>query len=51
MGSGLAHRALAICFAAGTVLSWKYFFIAPIGFSTIISLCLIAAAWLSPKPT
>ena len=41
----------AICFAAVKVLSWTYFFIAPVVFSTIISLCLIAAAWLSTKPT
>ena len=38
---------LAISFAAVTVLSWRYFFIAPVVFSSIISLCLFAAAWLS----
>lgn len=43
-GSGWA---LAISFAAVTVLSWRYFFIAPVVFSSIISLCLFAAAWLS----
>jgi hypothetical protein len=43
--------ALAICFAAVAVLSWKYFFIIPIGFSIVITLCLIAAAWLSAKVT
>jgi hypothetical protein len=42
--------ALAICFAAVTVLSWRYAFTTPIVFSTMITVCLIAAAWLSDKP-
>jgi len=42
--------ALALCFAAVTILSWRFFFIAPFVFATVISLCLIAAAWLSAKP-
>jgi hypothetical protein len=41
--------ALAICFVAITALSWKYAFTTPLVFSIIITLCLIAAAWLSPK--
>jgi hypothetical protein len=41
--------ALAICFAAVTALSWKYAFTTPIVFSTMITMCLIAAAWLSAK--
>ncbi len=41
--------ALAICFAAVTILSCRYFFTAPIIFSIGIMLCLIAAAWLSAK--
>src|ERR1700674_1514601 len=41
--------ALAICFAAVTALSLKYAFTTPIVFSTMITLCLIAAAWLSAK--
>jgi hypothetical protein len=41
--------ALVICLAAITILSWRYFFIAPIVFSTLITLCLTAAAWLSAK--
>jgi len=41
--------ALAICFAAVTVLSWRYAFTTPIVFSTMITMCLIAAAWLSAK--
>ena len=41
--------ALAICFAAITVLSWRYAFTTPIVFSALISVCLIAAAWRSAK--
>ncbi|HEX2777046.1 MAG TPA: hypothetical protein VHN10_10440 [Candidatus Acidoferrales bacterium] len=39
----------ALCFAAITVVSCKYLFALPIVFSTVITLCLIAAAWLSEK--
>lgn len=42
--------ALAICFVAITVLSWIYTFTIPIVFSTLITVCLLAAVWLSPKP-
>jgi hypothetical protein len=42
--------AFAICFAALTILSWAYFFILAIGFSIVITVCLVAAAWLSAKP-
>lgn len=42
--------ALAICFVAITILSWRYFFVVPIIFSAVTTLCLIAAAWLSKKP-
>ena len=41
--------AFALCFAAVTFLSWRYFFILPIVFTALITVCLIAAAWLSPK--
>jgi hypothetical protein len=41
--------ALALCFAAITVVSWKYLFILPIVFSIAITACLTAAAWLSTK--
>jgi hypothetical protein len=40
---------LALCFAAITVLSGRYFFSIPIVFSSVITICLIAAAWLSAK--
>ena len=41
--------ALALCFAAITVVSWRYLFIVPIVFSMLITVCLTAAAWLSAK--
>ena len=41
--------ALALCFAAITVVSWRYLFILPIVFSLVITVCLTAAAWLSAK--
>src|SRR5262245_3354896 len=41
--------ALAGCFAGVTVLSWKYFFMAPGAFSSVITLCLLCAAWPSEK--
>jgi|SRR5579863_2690763 hypothetical protein len=39
----------ALCFVVITVLSWRYFFIIPIVFSVVTTLCLTAAAWLSAK--
>ena len=41
--------AFALCFAAITVVSWRYLFILPIVFSIVITACLISAAWLSSK--
>ena len=41
--------AFALCFAAISVLSWKYFFIIPIVFSVAITLCLAAATGLAAK--
>ena len=40
----------ALCFAAITVLSWKYFFAIPLAFSFVITVCLILAAGRSAKP-
>jgi hypothetical protein len=50
----LAHMrgpawALVICFAAVTILSWRYFFIVPIVLAIVITVCLTAAACLSAK--
>ncbi len=41
--------AFALCFAGIAVVSWRYLFVIPIAFSTLITLCLTAAAWLSAK--
>jgi hypothetical protein len=41
--------ALAICFVVVTALNWRYAFTTPLVFSALIRVCLIAAAWLSPK--
>jgi hypothetical protein len=38
---------LVLCFAAVTVLSWRYFFIIAIVFSAAITLALAAAAYVS----
>jgi hypothetical protein len=41
--------AFALCFAATTLVSWRYLFVIPIAFSLVITLCLTAAAWLSAR--
>jgi hypothetical protein len=41
--------ALALCFAGVTILAWRYFFLLPIVFTGVITLCLVAAAWLSGR--
>ena len=41
--------ALALSFAAITVVSWRYLFIGPIVLSAVITVCLISAAWLSSR--
>ena len=41
--------AFALCFAGITVVSWRYLFAIPIVFSILITMCLLAAAWLTPK--
>ena len=45
----VVSSALAALFVAITVLNCLYFFIVPIVFSALISLCLLAAAWLSGR--
>jgi hypothetical protein len=42
--------ALAACFVRITSLSFAYAFTLPIVFSVLITVCLLAAAWLSGKP-
>jgi len=39
----------ALCFAALTVVSWRYLFMAPIVFLVAITACLMAAAWYSSR--
>ena len=41
----------AIAFAAVVELAWTHLFLVPILFSSVITLCLIAAAWLSSAPS
>lgn len=41
--------ALAICFVAVTALTWRYAFTTPLVFSSVITVFLIAAVWLSAK--
>lgn len=41
--------ALALTFAAVTVLSWMYFFSIPIVFSIAITVCLAVGAWRAPR--
>lgn len=41
--------AFALCFAAITVVSWRYLFVLPIAFSIVIAFCLTAAAWLAAR--
>jgi hypothetical protein len=48
-GMRVTAWALALCFAAVTVVSCRYLFILPIVFSIVITVCLTAAAWLSGK--
>lgn len=41
--------AFALCFAAITIVSWRYLFIVPVIFSAVVTACLLAAAWLAAK--
>jgi hypothetical protein len=41
--------AFALCFAAITLVSWRFLFALPIAFSIAITFCLAAAAWLSGR--
>jgi hypothetical protein len=42
--------ALALCFVGVTFLSWRYFFVVPLAFSGVITICLILAAWVGGRP-
>jgi hypothetical protein len=41
---------LALSFAVVTFLSWEYFFVLPVVFSAVITICLLLAAWTARKP-
>lgn len=41
--------AFALCFAAITIVSWRYLFVLPIVFSILITVSLIFAAWFSSR--
>lgn len=41
--------AFALCFAAITVVIWRYLFVIPMVFSIVITLCLTVAAWRSAR--
>jgi hypothetical protein len=45
----VATWGLAVCLVAITVMTWRFFFMAPDVFSTVITACLIAAAWAAGK--
>ena len=40
---------LAACFVFVTFLSWRYFFVVPMIFSGVITICLILAAWIAGR--
>jgi hypothetical protein len=46
-GMTLLRWGFALCYAVVTFLSWKFFFVIPIVFSAVITLCLVMASWLS----
>ena len=46
---GLTTWSFAIAFAAVVELAWTHLFLIPIIFSMVITLCLIAGAWLSTR--
>jgi hypothetical protein len=42
---------LALSFVVVTILNWRFAFTTPIVFSTLVTIFLVGAAWLSAKPT
>ena len=47
---GLVRWAFASCFVAIALLTWRYFFIAPLVFSGLLALCLVVGAWSAARP-
>jgi len=46
---GLVTWAFALSFVVITLLSWRYLFIPPLVFSSLVALCLIMAAWTAAR--
>jgi hypothetical protein len=45
----LVTWALALTFVVISFLIWRYFFIAPLVFSSLVALCLLMAAWSAAR--
>jgi hypothetical protein len=43
--------ALALCFVLLAVFTWRYFFLVPGVFSSVVAACLVLAAWLAGNST
>src|SRR5438552_13654290 len=41
--------AFALSFVVITLLTWRYFFIAPLVFLSVVALCLLMAAWSAAR--
>jgi len=46
---GIVTWAFALAFVVITLLTWRYFFIAPLVFSSLVALCLVMAAWSAAR--
>ena len=46
---GIVTWAFALAFVVITLLTWRYFFIAPLVFSSLVALCLVLAAWSAAR--
>ena len=46
---GLVTWAFALAFVVITLLTWRYFFIAALVSSSLVALCLLAAAWSAAR--
>jgi len=45
----LVTGAFAVSFVVIALLTWRYFFIAPLIFSSLVALCLLMAAWSAAR--
>jgi hypothetical protein len=46
---GIVTWAFALSFVVITLLTWRYFFLAPLVFSSLVALCLLMAAWSAAR--